>query len=154
MTACSGGYHDTVLQADFDPSFAADAKIVVTITNTLDENAPNESIAYGDLALTKCAHGYDLVTQSCCSAYACNWHDYWTDVSCTFSEHECDGYTLYGWRNCAVGTSFYGEYDATDWDETTDKVIFTGKIWTVDTWDNEWIKVQILDGSGNEIASK
>ena len=53
-----------------------------------------------------------------------------------------------------MGTSFYGEYDATDWDETTDKVIFTGKIWTVDTWDNEWIRVQILDGSGNEITRK
>ena len=83
LDACGGGYHDVALVIeDYVNSGADDAGIVITITCNPDEVAPNESMAYSDLALTKCDGGYDTTTRSCCPEYVCNWKSYWTDVSC------------------------------------------------------------------------
>jgi hypothetical protein len=141
VLACGGAYHDVTMVFEH---FVSTEAIIVEITNVLDEPVDNESIGFGDLSLDTCSNGYDTISKSCCHA-ACagecegplesdciNWFD-----NCDATETTCGDLTYKGYRECGIGDFFYGIYSNALWDPATDMLIFTGKIYPFDSWDNE-----------------
>jgi hypothetical protein len=65
---------------------------------------------------------------------------------CSATERECSGLKYYGGYNqCAQGHSFWRVFKQERLHPQTDRVRVTGKIWTIDSWDNESFTVKMTD---------
>jgi hypothetical protein len=75
---------------------------------------------------------------------------------CGATEHNCAGMQYYGGHGeCGQGhtiwRTFSSEYEI---HPQADKVIFTGKIWTIDSWDGETFTIEMTNAAGAVMASE
>jgi hypothetical protein len=74
---------------------------------------------------------------------------------CGATEKTCQGNTYFGGHGeCAQGHSFWRVFHRDQMHPTTDKVKITGKIWTIDSWDNESFTVDLRNQNGVSLASR
>jgi hypothetical protein len=134
--------------------------ITVRLTNTLDQDANDESIGYGDMHLEYDYNGEipemiidDVaVIETSPADYDAGIEDpsgLW-DNNCGATKKSCVGFDYYGGFNqCAHGHEFWRIFYQDEMHPGTNKLIFTGKIWTIDSWDGETFKVEMRDAQGN-----
>jgi hypothetical protein len=74
-----------------------------------------------------------------------NW-----DNDCGATEKTCSGFPYWGGHNqCANGHEFWRTYYQREMRPEANKLIFTGRIWTIDSWDSETFTVSMTDENGN-----
>jgi hypothetical protein len=72
--------------------------------------------------------------------------DYWENNCPAWSKRDCKGYEYYGGRDqCAQGHEIWRVIDMTREHPGANKIHFRGKIWTVDSWDGETARVQMIN---------
>ena len=73
----------------------------------------------------------------------------------TASRKTCQGYHYYGGHNeCAANHRARRTFDASRFHPGTRAIRFTGRIWTIDSWDGETFTVKLLDQNNNVIKEK
>jgi hypothetical protein len=78
----------------------------------------------------------------------------WED-DCQATEKSCGGFMYWGGYNeCAQNNRFYRTFYQDVMHPDTNKVMFTGRIWTIDSWDGESFTVAMTDANGNVMDSK
>jgi hypothetical protein len=76
------------------------------------------------------------------------------DNDCSASRKECNGMQYYGGHNeCARGHSFWRQFESDNFHPQTTGLVFTGRIWTIDSWDGEHFTVEMKDQNGNVLDS-
>ena len=71
---------------------------------------------------------------------------YWQNNCQSWSKRECSGLEYYGGRDqCAQGHSIWREVDMSRQHPGANKIHLRGKIWTIDSWDGETARVQMLN---------
>jgi hypothetical protein len=74
---------------------------------------------------------------------------------CGATEKTCQGHTYFGGYNeCAQGHSFWRKFEASRIHPETNRLVLTGKIWTIDSWDGETFTITMTAADGSEIATK
>jgi hypothetical protein len=130
--------------------------VTIRVTNTLDQGAGDESIGYGKMKLEYEFGGFDFVlpTESPVNVDegVTNPTSLWQN-DCGATEKTCSGFDYYGGTNeCGQGDQIWRTFG--NFHPGANRVTFKGKIWTIDSWDNEFFTVQILDQAGNVMATE
>ena len=74
--------------------------------------------------------------------------------NCGATMKSCVGFDYYGgFQQCARNAEFWRTFYQDEMHAGTNKLIFTGKIWTIDSWDGERFTAQMTDSRGNVMAS-
>jgi hypothetical protein len=128
--------------------------VTVRVTNTLDQDAGDESIGYGDMSLKYEFGEFNLPEESPVNVDegTRNPTSYWKN-DCGATEKECAGLKYWGGANeCGQGNQFWRTFS--DFHPGANRVTFRGKIWTIDSWDGETFTVEILNKDGGVMATK
>jgi hypothetical protein len=90
--------------------------------------------------------------------------DYDCDVSdptslwlndCDATKKTCAGFDYWGGHNeCGKDNKFYRTFSQENMHPGTNKVVFTGTIWSIDSWDNEELIITMVDEDGDVMAEK
>jgi len=148
------GYFDVSLSAAYNKQ--QNGAITIRVTNTLDQGANDESIGYGDMNFD-----YEFDPTVPWNPPRINNYDpadvdsteQWQN-NCGATEHTCDGKQYFGGTGeCARGHQFWRTYKARLMPGAT-HVTFTGRIWTIDSWDGEQFQVQMTDEFGRVLAEQ
>jgi hypothetical protein len=161
---CEGsvqGWHDGFFEITVAANYNINmGDIRVSITNTLDQGATDESIGYGDMdfeyefddgrnafAIATTSPGnYDLGVE--------NPSELWEN-NCGATEKDCAGKRYFGGANeCAQGTEIFRTFQRSRMHEATNKAVFRGTIWTIDSWDGETFTVRFTDQDGNILSEQ
>jgi hypothetical protein len=122
------------------------------VTNTLDQNAADESIGYGDMNFE-----YDFDnTVEWLRPVIVDIDDeiedptgLWENNCDDWTERECQGnYYWGGKQQCGKDHSVWRDVDMSRY-SGVQSVNFKGKFWAVDSWDGERATVQMIDQNGN-----
>jgi hypothetical protein len=74
---------------------------------------------------------------------------------CGATQKECSGFPYYGGHNeCANGNRIWRTFYANQMHPEANGVSFSGKIWTIDSWDGEFFTVEMKDQNDNVLDSK
>jgi hypothetical protein len=142
------GYFNINLNGVYDYSMG---DVTIRVTSTLDQGASDESIGIGDMRIE---YDYDPSVEW----VQPNTRDYdegesnptslWTN-NCGATEKECYGFKYFGGHGqCARGHTVYRVFSQNEMPGCTE-VRFTGRIWTIDSWDGETFTVEMTDKHGN-----
>jgi hypothetical protein len=67
----------------------------------------------------------------------------------------CQGHKYYGgYGQCASGHQFWRTFGYRDIHPAANRVTFTGKIWTIDSWDGESFTVEMKSQNGHVMDTK
>jgi len=147
------GYYEVQLTSSYDPTMG---KVTFRITNTLDQGAGDESIGVGNLRIT-----YDFDPNVEWNPPqtinpdedVANPMDLWQN-NCGATESECQGHHyIGGFNECAQGHSFWRTISKRDIHTGANRFVVSGKVWTLDSWDGEWVTVTMTNQHGAEMAS-
>jgi hypothetical protein len=123
--------------------------VTVRVTTTLDQGAGDESIGYGQMNFQ---YQFDDGTprewpETSPAVYdpsenpTANWQN-----DCGATQKQCSGFPYYGGHGeCAQGHEFWRTYLKSEMRPETNKLVFTGRIWTIDSWDGEQFTVTMMD---------
>jgi len=147
VTGWQDGFFNIELSAPYTQDMGA---VTVRLTNTLDQSAGDESIGYGDMEFT---YEYDpeidwTPTREWPSSSPADYDDgvenpdgLWEN-DCGATRKECNGMQYYGgFSECARGHSFWRVFEQDNFHPETTGLVFTGRIWTIDSWDGEHFTV-------------
>jgi hypothetical protein len=128
--------------------------VTVRITNTLDQGAGDESIGYGEMNFVyEFNDGRTTDVQDVDEGVE-NPTALWMN-NCDATEKTCQGNQYYGGHNqCAQGAEFWRTINMQNEHPGAVRIMFTGKIWTIDSWDGEQFSVTMTDDAGNVMDSK
>jgi hypothetical protein len=80
--------------------------------------------------------------------------EFWEN-NCGATQKTCAGRPYYGGHGeCAQGTEIWRTFERSRMHPNTERVTFTGTIWTIDSWDGETFTVSFIDQSGNTLISQ
>jgi hypothetical protein len=149
------GFFDITLTAPYDISMG---DVTVRLTNTLDQGATDESIGYGDMNFK---YEFDPTVE---------WNPPSTtnpdegevdptalwENDCEATKKTCEGMDYYGGHGeCAQGHRFWRTFSShRDIHPGANALRFSGKIWTIDSWDGETFTVEMKSADGTVIDSK
>jgi hypothetical protein len=144
------GFFNVDLASDYDHSMG---DVTIRVTNTLDQDANDESIGYGDMSLD---YDYDPTVEwpervypTASPANYDEGHNNPTSLwnnDCSATEKSCGGFNYFGGYNeCAQGHRFWRTFYQDVMHPNTNRVTFSGRIWTIDSWDGEQFTVQMTD---------
>jgi hypothetical protein len=135
--------------------------VTVTITNDLDQDNSVESIGYGDMQFeyefdptvewivmpTESPADYDAGVENPTALW---------ENDCNASKKQCsNGDWLYGGLNeCGSGHTIWREFDRRYIHPAATSVTLRGKVWTIDSWDNESFTVTLMDQEGRTLATE
>jgi hypothetical protein len=136
--------------------------VTIRVTNTLDQDANDESIGYGDMSLD---YDYDPTVEWPETVYPTaspanydeghnNPTSLWNN-DCSATEKSCGGFNYFGGYNeCAQGHRFWRTFYQDVMHPNTNRVTFSGRIWTIDSWDGEQFTIQMTDQDGNVMDTR
>jgi hypothetical protein len=68
---------------------------------------------------------------------------------CEATEKTCQGHQYFGGYNeCAAGHSFWRNFESSRIHPEANRLVLTGKIWTIDSWDGESFTIEMVTENG------
>jgi hypothetical protein len=155
ISVYQSGFFEIELETEIDDTIT---EVHVYITNTLDQGPADESIGYGSMRFyyefdpegtvfpTESPASYDHGVE--------NPTGLWEN-DCSATQKQCAGFNYYGGFNeCAQGHQFWRTFYRDHMHPNTNRLHFTGMIWTIDSWDGETFSVEMRDQNDNVMATQ
>jgi hypothetical protein len=131
------------------------------VTNTLDQGAGDESIGYGDMNFE---YDFDPTVEWIPQFPEISPANYDTGVSnpdslwetdCAATKKACGNRFYYGGYNeCGRGNRVWRTFEKSQMRPDTNKVVFEGHVFCIDSWDGETFTVAMKDQNGNVMATQ
>jgi hypothetical protein len=128
------------------------------VTTTLNQNSADESFGIADMEIkvpgcNYCGPAEEVVFVAPVSTIMDEGveepEQYWDNDCNSYGRQECAGEYMYGGKGqCGNGHTISRQWDMNNY-PGVERVEFTGRIFTVESWDNEHFTIQLIDGNGN-----
>jgi hypothetical protein len=145
------GYFNVALTSNYDRDTQGD--VTIRVTNTLDQGAGDESIAYGDMELD---YDYDPdmpwdkpeivnIDEGLEEDPTGGWQNNCND----WTTRQCVGHYYWGGQGqCGKDHMVWRDIEMSKY-PGANRISFSGKFWAVDSWDGETARMEIVDEHGN-----